>query len=180
MATLDDPRVARGMETSCWACGESEWRRVSGPLAGRVGYGAHGRAGSGQESRAPLAGYLTDSGTLVSSGAKVAVAGWGKRAGVEPEIAVYFGRDLAGGADSRAVRAAISAVGPAFELVDLGDPTTDVEVILGRNISHKNVVLGPRDDSRASGVLDGLSGRVFRNGVQEVLRAAIRRRPTAT
>jgi 2-keto-4-pentenoate hydratase len=165
MATLDDPRVSRGMETLL-----AVWRkRVAAgerPIGWKMGYGA-AAARERLGIKSPLSGYLTD-GTQVPSGAKVSVTGWGK-ALVEPEIAVYFGRDLAVGADSRAVRAAISAVGPAFELVDLGNPTTDVEAILGRNISHKNVVLGPRDESRSGGNLEGLSGRVFRNGVAEVL-----------
>ena len=38
--------------------------------------------------------------------------------------------------------------------------------ILSGNIYQRNLILGPRDASRAGGVLDGLMGRVLRNGTE--------------
>ena len=58
--------------------------------------------------------------------------------------------------------------GQRLELVDVGKSgLTDVTAILTRNISHKKVVLGVRDESRREALLQGLSGRVSRNGVEE-------------
>ena len=129
----------------------------------KMGYGApSARARLG--IKVPLAGYLTGA-TQVAAGATVSIADWSKPC-VEPEIAIYLGRDLQGPAGNAEVRAVVSAVGVAFELVDLGNPSTDVEVVLSRNIAHKKFVLGPRDAARGGGLLKGLSARVLRNGVE--------------
>ena len=162
MKPIDDSRVTRGVETLLGV-----WRKRletgERPIGWKIGYGAPA-ARERLGTKAPLVGYLTDA-TLVASGAKISVTNWVKPC-VEPEIAVYFGRDVPGGSAGETVRAAISAVGPAFELVDLGNPTTDIEAILARNISHKSFALGPLDARRAGGVLDGLSARVLRNGAE--------------
>ena len=55
-------------------------------------------------------------------------------------------------------------MGPAIELADLDHPPDDVERILAGNIYQRNVILGAQDVSGAGCVLEGLAGRVFRNG----------------
>jgi len=68
------------------------------------------------------------------------------------------------GADRATAAAAVAALGPAIELVDLHRPPEEPEAILSENIYHRHVVLGARDTGRAGARLDGLRGRVSRNG----------------
>ena len=103
----------------------------------------------------PLVGFLTDS-TLVPSGGEVSVAGWAKPT-LEPEIAMRLGEDVPGGQSRDAVAAAVDALAPAIELVDLDRPPEDVEAILAGNIYHRAVVLGVWDEGRAGGSLDGIA-----------------------
>lgn len=163
MNWIDDIRVSRGMDAllGVWRARLAAGERVIG---WKMGYGAPA-ARERLGIKAPLVGFLTDA-ALAVPGSKVSVSGWVKPC-AEPEIAIYLGRDVPGGSDSGVVRAAIAAAGPAFELVDFGNPSTDVTAILSGNISHRRVVLGGRDGSRAGGVLDGLAGRIFRNGIAE-------------
>ena len=113
-----------------------------------------------------LVGYLMDR-ALLTSGATVPVSDWTKPV-AEPEIAVHIGKDLLAGADRDTVKAAIAGVGPAIELADLERPPSaeDLESVLSGNIFHRNVVVGPRDVSRAGCVLEGLSGHILRNGTE--------------
>jgi 2-keto-4-pentenoate hydratase len=103
----------------------------------------------------PLVGFLTDA-TLVPSGGSVAVGGW-QAPRLEPEIAMRVGSDVVGGASRDAVAAAVDALAPAIELVDLTGPGDDVEAILGLNVFHRAVVLGPWDAGRAGAHLDGVA-----------------------
>jgi 2-keto-4-pentenoate hydratase len=73
-----------------------------------------------------------------------------------------MGKDLDAGADRASAAAAIAALGPAIELVDLDRPPERPEDILSGNIYHRHVLLGAR--ARAGAGLDGLRGRVSRNG----------------
>jgi 2-keto-4-pentenoate hydratase len=109
-----------------------------------------------------LVGFMTE-GTKIASGTAISLAGWSKPA-LEPEAAIYIGRDVPGGADAETARAAIAAIGPAIEIVDLKPPLGDVEWILSGNIFHRYVILGERDTSRAGGKVDGLTAKVSRNG----------------
>lgn len=165
MSYVDDTRVLSGMNV---LLGAWRGRVASGErhIGWKMGYGAPA-ARERLGIKAPLVGFLTNA-ALVAPGATVPLAGWGKPL-AEPEIALYLGKDIPGGASCDAVRAAISAVGPAFELVDVGVRSTDVAEILEGNISHRRVVLGDRDTSRAGGVMKGLTGRVLRNGVEEAV-----------
>jgi 2-keto-4-pentenoate hydratase len=157
-----DPRIARGMtaQLSRWRerlnCGEQA-------LGWKVGFGAPA-AMEKLGITAPLIGFLTDR-ALVSSGATLSLANW-KKPLAEPEIAVHMGKDLPAGADRDAVKRAIKGIGPAIELADLDCPPDDVEQILAGNIYQRHVILGTCDTSRAGGVLDGLMGRILRNGTE--------------
>lgn len=75
-----------------------------------------------------MAGFLT-SATLVADGWRTSLDGWTTPT-FEPELAVRIDRDVAAEATVDAVRAAIGAVAPAIELVDLG-PIDDLAVVLG-------------------------------------------------
>lgn len=158
--TLDDPRIQRGMAAQL----ELRQARLAAgekPLGWKVGFGAPA-AMERLQIDAPLIGFLTDKVRLPSQ-ATVSVADWVKTA-VEPEIAVYLGKDLPADSDRETARAAISAIGPAIELVDLSFAPDDVEAILSGNVYNRHVILGRADDSRAGCVLDGVVGRVYRNG----------------
>ncbi|HEU0292585.1 MAG TPA: fumarylacetoacetate hydrolase family protein [Anaerolineales bacterium] len=154
-----DPRIRRGMETQFKL---RQDRLYSGekPIGWKVGFGAPA-ALERLRIDAPLIGFLTDR-TLLHSGEIISVASWSKPA-LEPEIAVYMGKDLPGKLDRRATRDAIASIGPALELADLDFPPDDVEMILAGNIYNRHVILGRADPSRAGGMLDGLVGHVYRN-----------------
>ena len=155
-----DPRIARGMAKQLTRWHE---RLKSGEkaLGWKVGFGAPA-AMERLKIQAPLIGFLTDQ-ALLPSGKTVSLSGWSKPV-AEPEIAVHIGKDLPGGAGRDKIKAAIAALSPAIELADLDHPPDDVEAILAGNIYQRNLILGPRDASRAGGNLDGLLARVLRNG----------------
>jgi 2-keto-4-pentenoate hydratase len=154
----DDPRIARGMERQL---GERRARIAAGekPLGWKVGLGAP-PAMERLKIKAPLVGYMMQK-SLLPNRVTVPVGSWHKPV-AEPEVAVYMGKDLAGGADRATVAASIAALGPAIELADLNPPPDDVEVTLSGNIFHRHVILGPQDRSRAGAKLEGLVGHVFR------------------
>ena len=161
-AVWDDRRVSRGMAVQL---AQRRARLDAGekPLGWKLAFGAPAaleRLGiSG-----PLVGYLSERAKL-PSGTTLAVAEWTKPL-VEPEIAIYLGKDLPGGGDRDAACAAIAALGPALELADVARPQLDIEETLCGNINQRNVVLGLRDESRARGSVAGLVGRLRRNGAE--------------
>ena len=150
--TANDPRIDAGMRR------QAELRREQTDGAALIGWKAGLNAPGPQEKLGltrPLVGFLTDR-TLVRSGATVSLAGWGNPT-LEPEIAMRLGRDVPGGAARDEVAAAVDALAPAIELVDLSGPTDDVEEMLATNIFHRAVVLGDWDEGRAGAGLDGIA-----------------------
>jgi len=158
----EDPRIVRGMRAQL---SRRRDRLATGerPLGWKVGFGA-ATAMTQLRLTAPLIGYLTDR-ALIPTGGRLSLADWTKPI-AEPEIAVHIGKNLAGGANRELAMEAIVGVGPAIELADVDIPPNDVEAILACNIYQRNVILGACDDSKKGGVLDGLLGRVFRDGVE--------------
>lgn len=157
-----EARILRGMTQ------QLEMRRArlaagEKPLGWKVGFGAPAVLAKLGLS-GPLIGFLLQSGRL-PSGATVALSGWTKPA-AEPEIAIYLARDLAGEVSAEEAQAAIGALGPAIELVDVHTPPDDVETILTSNIFQRHVVLGAADPAYAGGKLAALSGRVFHRGTE--------------
>jgi 2-keto-4-pentenoate hydratase len=164
---MDDPRIARGMKTQL-ALRRARLAAGDKALGWKVGFGAPA-AMERLAITAPLVGFLTEQ-ALVASGSMLSLAKWNKPV-AEPEIAVYLGRDLPGGADRVTAQAAIAGLGPAIELADVDRPPHDVESILAGNIYQRNVVLGRCETARAAGRLDGMVARVIRNG-NEIARTA--------
>ena len=157
-----DPRIQRGMETQL---GLRRVRLEAGEksIGWKVGFGSP-QAMQRLGIQTPLVGFLTD-GTLLPTDSSVSIGGWVKPA-VEPEIAVYMGEALGGTSDRETARAAVAALGPAIELADVHPPPSDVEAILAGNIFNRNVILGRADASRAGCVLEGMFGRVYRDGAE--------------
>jgi 2-keto-4-pentenoate hydratase len=160
MTVPDDPRIARGMKTQLEAR-RDKLAAGERPLGWKVGFGS-AAAMERLKIKTPLVGFLL-AGGRVADGAAVSLAGWTK-AMVEPEIAVHMGKDLAGGADEATARAAIAALGPSFELIDLDVPPADPEAVLACNIYQRGVVVGAPDKAYAGARLDGLTARISRRG----------------
>jgi 2-keto-4-pentenoate hydratase len=161
-ASPSDPRIARGMQAQL---AERRARIAAGdrPLGWKVGFSTPVMM-ERFKINAPLVGYMMQSG-LVPSGGQAQFKNPVKP-GVEPEVAAHIGKDVAGGSDRAAIAAAIAALSPAFELVDLTFPPQDVEPILKANVFHRGLVLGPRSTAHAGGDVRGLVGTVLRNATE--------------
>lgn len=157
-----DLRIARGMaaQLTGW---HGRLKAGEKALGWKVGFGAPA-AMETLKITAPLIGHVTDRARLEPA-SNVSLAGWSKPA-AEPEIAVYMGKDLPGGASRDAAKNAISGIGAAIELADVDFPPDDVEAILKGNIYQRHVVLGACDKTRAGCALDGLTATVIRNGTE--------------
>ena len=167
MSAFKDPRIARGMQAQL---AERRARIAAGDRAigWKVGFSTPVMMEKFKIT-APLVGYMMQSG-MVASGGQAPFKGCTKP-GVEPEVAAYLGKNLAPGVDRVTAAAAIAALSPAFELVDLTFPPVEPETILKANIFHRGLVLGPRSTAHAGGKVQGLVGTVLRNGAQ-VIRTA--------
>jgi 2-keto-4-pentenoate hydratase len=124
----------------------------------RIGWKVGMNAPAAQEALGldgPVAGYLTDA-ALLADGATVSLDGW-ETPRLEAEVAVRLSRDVPGDASREDAMAAVDAVAAAIELVDLGSRALSLEEILGGNVFHRAVVLGPWDTSRAGLRLDGVA-----------------------
>jgi 2-keto-4-pentenoate hydratase len=135
---IDDPRIIAGLAAQARAR-QDVLAGGARRLGWKAGFGtAAAMAKIGTD--APVVGFLTDA-TLVAGGQTVDTDGWAVPT-LEPEVAIRLGADAPAGASLDDVLAAIDAVGPAIELVDLG-PADDLEAVLAGNIFHRIVVLGP-------------------------------------
>jgi 2-keto-4-pentenoate hydratase len=136
-----DPRVIAGMAAQARTRAEllGGGARSTGWKAGLGAAAAMEKVGTD----APVTGFLT-SATLVAEGGRVSLDGWAKPT-FEPELAVRVDRDVPGAATAEVVRAAIGAVAPAIELVDLNPPAPpdDLEAVLAGNIFHRAYAVGP-------------------------------------
>jgi 2-keto-4-pentenoate hydratase len=159
-ATLNDPRIAAGMRKQ-FALRQQRLDAGAKQIGWKVGLGAPAALERCKLTK-PVVGFLLDTAQL-DPGATVSLKGWTKPV-AEIEIAASMARDLAANADDATVRAAIGALGPAIELADLDSAMDDVEGLLARDIWQRHVILGPKDASRAGAKLDGLSGKLIRNG----------------
>ncbi|MDP2778205.1 MAG: hypothetical protein Q8O48_11235 [Anaerolineales bacterium] len=158
--SYNDPRILRGMEKQL-RLRQDRLNAGEKSIGWKVGFGAPAVL-ERLRLDAPLIGFLTDK-TLLHSNATISIAGWTKPA-MEPEIAVYMGEDLTEASVRERTPAAIASLGPAIELADVHFPPDDVESILAGNIYNRHIILGRADPSRAGCVLNGLTGRISRNG----------------
>jgi 2-oxo-3-hexenedioate decarboxylase len=154
MTLWDDLRVRRGLARQL----EQRHRMIAAgaqPIGWKAGFGS-AAAMEAIGTTGPLVGFMTDRSRL-ADGAELSIAGWTAPT-VEVEIAVRMGRDVPGGSDRDTAAAAIAALAPAIELVDLDGPRgrDDVENALAGNIFHRHVVLGAFDASRAGGDTAGI------------------------
>lgn len=149
-----DPRVRRGLERQLAARRESHAAGAR-PFGWKAGFGS-AAAMQAIGTSGPLAGYLNDD-SLLASGAEVSVAGWSAPL-VEVEIAARMGTDLPGGRDAATAAAAIDALAPAIELVDLAGPhgPDDVDEFLADGFFHRHAVLGRFDTAYAGGATEGI------------------------
>lgn len=158
--TLNDPRIAAGMRRQL-ELRQKHFDAGAKQIGWKVGLGAPAALERCKLTK-PVVGFLLDRAEL-KPGATVSLKGWAKPV-AEIEIAAYMARDLAPDADADTVRAAIGALGPAIELADLDSPGDNVEEALARDIWQRHVILGAKDTSRAGAKLDGLTGKLIRNG----------------
>lgn len=138
-------------------------RRLAGgetSLGWKLGFGS-AEAMEGLGIAAPLVGFLTDRSALSSEDVP-RIHDW-TRPVVEPEVAVRLGADLAPGGDRAEAAGAIAAIAPAFELVDVDPPPTDVVEILAGNIFHRHVVLAGEANVDPA-AFAGLRASVAHNG----------------
>jgi 2-oxo-3-hexenedioate decarboxylase len=144
---LGDQRIVDGMS--------AQGRRRADLLAGGVrsvgwkaGLGtaaAMGKLGTA----APVAGFLTDA-TRVADGGSVALEGWTTPT-FEPELAIRVDADLPADASPDDVAAAIGAIAPAIELVDL-EPPDDLATVLAGNVFHRAYLIGAWTPATAADV----------------------------
>lgn len=161
VTATEDRRVITGMEQQMAFRNETLGHGAK-PIGWKVGFGAPA-AMERLKLEAPLIGFLVDT-LRIDNGAQVNVSGWVKPA-LEPEIAVYIGKDLPDGlAQLSDTAGVIAALGPAIEVADLSGDINDPTAILSGNIFHRNVILGPTDTGRAGAKLDGMHAVVSMNG----------------
>lgn len=109
----------------------------------------------------PLVGFLPES-RRHPPGATVPCVDW-RNPVAEPEIAVYFGRDV--DVPAAAVDA-VSGVGAAIELAAVDPPPEDIEETLSTNIFHRAVILGEPDSALSTASIASMRARVRHNGVE--------------
>jgi 2-keto-4-pentenoate hydratase len=124
------------------------WKAGFGTTAARATFGLD----------APLVGFLLDASRRPHD-ARIPIGDWTDPRG-EAELAMRFGVDVPGDATPEEVLAAIDAVAPAIELVDLSPPPTDPVEALTCNLYHRHWITGDFDPARAGGDLTGLVGHV--------------------
>jgi 2-keto-4-pentenoate hydratase len=156
-AVWEDERVQRGMKAHL-----AERREAGGARIGwKTGLGlpaALERLGT----TGGLVAELKDL-TLVESGATLDVTGWASPT-FEPEVAVFLGSDVPAGGSREDVAAAVTAIAPAIEMVDLPSAPTDPGVVLENGFAHRATILGVRDEGRAGLDLSGIATTVTADG----------------
>jgi 2-keto-4-pentenoate hydratase len=111
---------------------------------------------------APLVGFLLDT-TLVPVGTPVSLAGWtAPRA--EAELAMRLGSDVSSGATAEEALAAVEALAPAIELVDMTPAPEGPSIVLAGDIYHRHWITGTFAPMPPDGDLSGLVGHVTAMG----------------
>lgn len=113
----------------------------------------------------PLVGFLT-SGRLIPDGGVLRHASHAHLL-AEPEVALRLARDLAPGCSPAEAAAAIDALAPALEIVDVTQPLEDMVEILAGNLFHAAVVLGAPLVAGNLASLAGVTGGLWVNAVRQ-------------
>lgn len=136
-ANTDDPRIVAGMAAQ-GRLRESRLRAGERRVGWKAGLGT-AQAMEAVSIAAPLAGFLTD-GSLATPD-DLSIDAW-ENARLEAEIAVRVAKAVPAGSDRETAAAAVVAIAPAIEIVDLGD-VADIEQVLAGNLFHRAFVFGP-------------------------------------
>jgi 2-keto-4-pentenoate hydratase len=155
-----DPRVRRGLEAQL-----ARWRALRAQGFARVGWkiGLNDPAVQARLGlRAAVVGHVTLA-TVIVPGSAHSLAG-GTLVGAEPEVAIHLGADVPPGADGARAAAAIVALGPALEVIDVDAPFDDLEGIVAANVFHRAVLFGVSHPRGAGGRLADVTARVVHNG----------------
>ena len=89
----------------------------------------------------------------------------GARPRIEAETAILLGSDVDGAATPDEALAAIAAVAPAIEFVDATKPLSPLDALLGNDILHEAVLIGPSQrPEQANGLVDAGFPKVSKNG----------------
>jgi 2-keto-4-pentenoate hydratase len=153
-AVWEDERVVRGMGAHLQA-GRAKGAKRIGWKMGLGLPAAMERLGT----TGALVAELQET-TLLESGATLSVDGW-ERPVFEPEVCVFFGADVEPVGDRAAAEAAITAIAPAIEMVDLPSPPSDPGKVLEGGFAHRAVIVGAQ---RPGFDLTGLATTVTANG----------------
>jgi len=106
----------------------------------------------------PVVGFLRR-GDLLATGESFH-APPGAAIKVEMEIALRIGRDVAADATVEESEAAIAAIAPAFEVVDVTQQQDGIEGLLRGNLYHAAVLLGPESSDVPKDPRREISGRL--------------------
>jgi 2-keto-4-pentenoate hydratase len=156
-AVWEDERVQRGMRAHLEAQREAGGTRIGW----KTGLGlpaALERLGT----TGALVAELKDL-TLIESGSDLEVGDWASPT-FEPEVAVFLGADVPAGGTREEAAAAVAAIAPAIEMVDLPSAPEDPGKVLEGGFAHRAVILGVRDETRAGLDLSGIATSVTANG----------------
>ena len=160
---MQDEILERGMQAQIAA-----WRRRLAAGERRIGWKL-GYVDAAVRTRLGLphamVGFLT-SGRLIPCGV-ICPAPPGASLLAESEVACQLGRDVPPGSSVEAAQAAITALAPAIEIVDVTQPLEDMERILAGNLFHAAVVLGPPVTPRVLGSVREISGGLSVKGVED-------------
>lgn len=107
---------------------------------------------------APLVGTLLDR-TRRDPGCTIAIGTW-QDARAEAELAVLLGEDVPPEASPQQARAAVAAVAPAIELVDLSTPPTSPSEALATNLYHRFWLTGTFTELAPGAALSDLAAHV--------------------
>lgn len=131
--------LKRGMEGQL-----ARWREQVKAPGKRLGWkiGFNDRPSQERLSLAePVIGFLRRDSLLTSGETFRAPPGAVIKA--EMEIAMRIGRNLGAGASTDEAEAAIAALAPAFEVVNVTHPLDGIEALLQGNLYHAAVLIGP-------------------------------------
>lgn len=141
---MNDPVSATSAQHRGMAAQLADWRRTVQASGQRLGWkiGFNDRASQQRLNlAAPVLGFLRRDRLLASGGVFRLPANGVIKA--EVEVAIRLGRDVAAGVTLAEAEAAIAALAPAVEIVDVTRPLDGIEALLRGNLYQAAVLIGP-------------------------------------